>query len=197
MIRSRTRRPFDVRPPFARDESSLTPLRRSCISVVLALAVDSAGAGRLHAQVTPDRVFAALRSDSTVWERVLVHVVSSLSTELVREAADTGAQPWELHIAADEPRRHVLEAQLTTILRARPAATGDSVVHSLEIGPLRVQNDTARVEVRFEETRRCRGTTRTTGSGWAETVLVPRHPHQKYWGAAFSRSTIAGDRVLC
>ncbi|MGI8765934.1 MAG: hypothetical protein ACR2KM_05400 [Gemmatimonadaceae bacterium] len=127
----------------------------------------------------------------------MVHLLQSLSAELIRAAADTTAQPWHLRLPTDEPQRPTLEAQLWTILRARNPAIGDSVVHTLEIGPLSIHNDTARVQVNAYETRRCGGTTRTTGSGWTETVLVPRHPLAKYWGAAFSRSTLVGDRVPC
>jgi hypothetical protein len=73
----------------------------------------------------------------------------------------------------------------------------DTVVRSLEFGPLIIAGDTARVDVRFDETRKCPGTTRTTGFGWNTTVLVPREPRLKFWGAALARTTLAGDRVGC
>jgi hypothetical protein len=62
---------------------------------------------------------------------------------------------------------------------------------------LRVVGDTAFVDVKFDETRHCPGTRRTTGSGWATTVMVPRDPRQGSWGAALSRRTLVGDGVGC
>jgi hypothetical protein len=168
-----------------------------CASIAITLALALGGANRLDAQGRPDSPFERLRSDSVAWQRVLVYVVRAVSSELVRSATDTRAQPWVLRMPPSEPQRHLLEAQLRTILRARPVTSDDSVIHSLDLGPLSILNDTARVEVRVDETRRCSGTTRTTGSGWVTTVLVPRHPKEKFWGAALSHSTVVGDRVSC
>ena len=170
---------------------------RRCAYLAIALALTLGAAPRLDAQDRPKSPFERLRSDSVAWQRVLAYVVSALSSELVRGAADTSAQPWRLRMPPNEPQRDLLESQLRTILRARPATSGDPVVHSLDLGPLSILNDTARVEVRVDETRPCSGTTRITGSGWATTVLVPRHPKEKFWGAAFSRVTTVGDRVSC
>lgn len=170
---------------------------RSGIPLALSLALILSGPRRLDAQAAPNSAFAKLQTDSVAWQRVLVYVVSALSSELVRGAADKSAQPWRLRLPTDEPQQRLLESQLRTILRVRPVMADDSVIHTLEIGPLRIRGDTARVEVRVDETRRCSGTTRTTGFGWMTTVLVPRHPQQRFWGAAFSRSTYAGDRVSC
>ena len=170
---------------------------RRCAWGVIALALMLGGAHRLDAQARPQSAFETLRSDSVAWQRVLAYVVSALSSDLVRAGADTSTQPWRVRAAPHEPQRHLLESQLRTILRARPVTSEDSVIRSVDLGPLSILNDTARVEVRVDETRRCSGTTRTTGSGWVTTVLVPRHPKEKFWGAAFSRSTIVGDRVSC
>lgn len=163
----------------------------------LALAVAFTATNTAHAQARGDVLPAAMTADSVAWQRVLVHIVQSLSTEIVRAASDTASQPWELRLPADEPQRPILEAQLRTILRARPATAGDSVVHTLILGRLRVETDTARVEVQMNETRRCPGSTQSTGFGWREDVLVPRHPQRRFWGAAFSRGGVHGDRVGC
>jgi hypothetical protein len=171
-------------------------LRRR-IGCTAALALLLAGSHRLQGQAPARDAFAAMRTDSVAWQRVLVHVIRSLSTELVRAAADTAAQPWEIRLPPAEPQRQLLGGQLRTILRARPIASTDSVTHRLEIGALRVVNDTALVEVQMQETRHCAGTTRATGSGYADTVRVPRHPQQKLWGAAFSRAVLVGERVGC
>jgi hypothetical protein len=151
----------------------------------------------LQGQAVARDTFAAMRSDSVAWQRVLVYVIRALSPELVRAAADTAAQPWDFQLPPAEPQGQLLAAQLRLILRARPITPTDSVTHRLEIGALRIVNDTALVGVHMQETRRCPGTTRTTGSGWTDTVRVLRHPVQKLWGAAFSRGTLATDRVGC
>jgi hypothetical protein len=173
----------------------LAARRGACLATVLTLLLGAPQG--LVAQAQPVSAFAALRTDSVAWQRVLTYVVSALSSELVGAAADTSAQPWHLRVPANEPQRNLLETQLRTILRARPVTSGDQIIHTLELGPLVIRDDTARVQVRVNETRRCPGTTRTTGSGWVTTVLVARHPQMKFWGAAFSRSTEVGDAVSC
>jgi hypothetical protein len=175
--------------------TTLTARLRTGLKV--ALAVTLTVPHIVHAQGRSDRVFDQFRTDSVAWQRVLAYVVSALSVQLVSASADTSAQPWNLHIAPSEPQRNLLKGQLRTILRSRVVTGNDPVFHTLDIGPLRVQGDTARVEIGMHETRRCPGTTRTTGSGWTTTVLVPRHPQQKSWGAAFSRTTSVGDKVSC
>jgi len=146
---------------------------------------------------TANKAFAKLATDSTAWQHVLAHVVGALSPQLVAGATDPAAQPWRLRLPSDDPQRQLLQAQLRTVLRAREAIPGDTVVRSLNFGPLLISNDTARVDVSFEETRKCPGTGRTTGFGWSTTVLVPRVPRYRFWGAAFSRATTHGDRVAC
>ena len=155
------------------------------------------GSQQVQAQVASREPLAAMRSDSVAWQRVLVYVIRALSVELVRAATDTAGQPWELHLPPAEPQRQLLEAQLRTVLRARAIRPADSVVRILEIGELHIVGDTALVRVQLQETRRCPGTARTTGSGWMDTVRVPRHPQLTFWGAGFSRSTLVGDRVGC
>jgi hypothetical protein len=151
----------------------------------------------MYAQHPQGSIFARLGSDSVAWQRVLGYVVGALSSEMLTEAIDQRPQPWQLRLPSNEPQRALLETQLRTILRARPVTSNDTVFHSLDIGPLTIVHDTARVEVRMNETRRCSGSSRTTASGWITTVLVRRDPLHKFWGAAFSRSTLAGDSLGC
>lgn len=168
-------------------------LRSAGLSIALAL---SLAPTMVRAQKTSTSALAALSTDSTAWRRVLVYVVGALSGQLVDAATDPTAQSWKLQLPSD-PQRQLLLTQLRTVLRARQPIQGDTLVRSLELGPLVIAADTARVDVRFEETRKCPGTARTTGFGWTTTVLVPREPRKKFWGAAISRTTAAGDRVGC
>lgn len=170
---------------------------RTRFAVALALALFLSGPHRLDAQARHESPFARMRSDSVAWQMVLDFVVSRLSWELVRTAADTSAQPWRLRLPSDEPQRNLLETQLRRILRVRDVTSDDSVFETLEFGPLTIRKDTARVHVHVNETRRCAGTTRTTGSGWSTTVLVPRYGKEKVWGAARFLSTLVGDEVSC
>jgi hypothetical protein len=164
------------------------------LSLVLALSLFAPST--LRAQQGAAATFAALTTDSTAWQRVIVYLVSRLSSELVDGATDPTAQPWELQLP-DDPQRALLQAQLRTILRARQIMPADTLLHSLKLGPLVISNDTARVEVHFNETRKCPGTSKSTGFGWSTTILVPREPRQKFWGDARSRVTEAGDRLPC
>jgi hypothetical protein len=164
------------------------------LSIVLAF---SLGPTTVRTQETANKAFAELATDSTAWQRVLAHVVGALSPQLVAAATDPAAQPWRLRLPSDDPQRQLLQTQLRTVLRAREAIPGDTLVRSLDLGPLLISNDTARVNVRFAETRKCPGSGRTTGFGWSTTVLVSREPRQRFWGAAFSRTTTVGDRMGC
>ena len=168
--------------------------RTISLSIVLALSLRPT---TVRTQETVNKAFAELATDSTAWQRVLAHVVGALSSQLVAAATDPAAQPWRLRLPSDDPQRQLLQTQLRTVLRAREAILGDTLVRSLDLGPLLIFNDTARVDVRFAETRKCPGTGRTTGFGWSTTVLVPRVPRFRFWGAAFSRATTHGDRVAC
>lgn len=169
--------------------------RGTCHAIALAFILS--GALRLDAQALSQKELRRLQSDSAAWQNVLTYVVRELSSELVRAAADTSAQPWRIRVTPSEPQHQLLEAKLRTILRARPVASDDSVFQSLDFGPLVILNDTARVKVQAGTTRRCRGTTRTWGFGWSTTVLVPRRPPEKMWWPAFSRVTRVGDGAAC
>ena len=170
---------------------------RCRVGYYAALLVLLAGSRQLHAQPPARDAFAALQSDSVAWQRILTYVVQALSPELVRAAADTQRQPWDLRLPTTEPQRQLLATELRTILRARPILPTDSVTHRLEISRLRIVDDTAVVAVQMLETRRCTGSTRTTGFSWLDTVRVRRQPEQRLWGAAFSRGTLVGDSVGC
>jgi hypothetical protein len=168
--------------------------RTGCTAALLILL---AGRRPLQGQAAGRDAFAAMRSDSVAWQHILVYVIRALSPVLVRAAADTEAQPWDFRLPPAEPQRRLLEGQLRAVLRARAIMPTDSVTHRLEIGALRIVNDTAVVAVQMQETRRCPRTTRTTGFRWTDTVRVPRLPEQKFWGGAFSRVILVGDRVGC
>jgi hypothetical protein len=172
-------------------------MNRHSWSLLIALAWSIAGPTTARSQESASKAFAELTTDSTAWQRVLVHVVGALSAQLVEAATDPTAQPWQLQLPANEPQAQLLKSQLRTVLRARQVMPADTLVRSLDLGPLVIADDTARVEVRFTETRKCPGSSRATGFGWTTTVLVPREPARKLWGSAFSRTTLAGDRVSC
>lgn len=162
------------------------------VSIVIALAAPSA----VHAQ-EPRKEFVALTTDSAAWQSVLMYTVEALSAVLVRSATDPSPQPWRLEFPSDAPQEALIRAQLRTILRMRQVMPADTLVRSLAFGKLVITGDTARVDVRFTETRTCPGTGRTTGSSWATTVVVPREPVHKFWGAARSKTTSVGDRLPC
>jgi len=116
---------------------------------------------------------------------------------MVAAGASTAAQPWTLRLPADEPQRALLERQLRTLFRARAPLPSDSVVRTLEFGPLVVVRDTGYVRVHFDLTRHCPGSTRTTGYGNVDSVIVARHPQLRAWGVARSAGVLHGDRVGC
>lgn len=170
-------------------------LRRGHCAVLVVLFFPSSS--QLDAQAATRNMPAASRSDSVAWQRVLVFVIRSLSEDLVRVATDTARQPWDLRLPPAEPQRQLLEAQLRSILRARAPRSTDSVTRTLELGEMRIVNDTALVKLQVQTTVSCPGTTRTTGWGSMDTVRVPRFPQHSRWGVAFSRATLIGDRFGC
>jgi len=169
--------------------------RRIGLSIALAIAVILPSVA--YSQQSASKVFAALTTDSTAWQRVLAYTVGELSSQLVESASDPTPQPWRLTLPSNEPQQALIRTQLRTILRVRQPMPADTVVRSLEFGSLVISADTARVEVHYAETRKCPGTGRTTGSAWSTTVLVPREPRQKFWGSARARAVVVGDRIPC
>ncbi|HJP59423.1 MAG TPA: hypothetical protein VJ865_05475 [Gemmatimonadaceae bacterium] len=171
-------------------------MNRRRVSLAVTLVFVLAAPRAVCAQNRIDKVFAALATDSAAWQQVLEYTMRSLIHEIVSSAHDPTPQPWRLQLP-DDPEKELLRTQLRTLLRARQVMPADTLVRSLTLGPLVIQNDTARVEVVFEQTRMCPGTGRSTGFGWSTTVFVPRETEHKLWGPAFSRVTMAGDRVGC
>jgi hypothetical protein len=172
-------------------------LFRHRYAIVALIALCITASRPLSAQTAPTSPLTALTTDSVAWQRVLAYVVTALGAELVNASRDTMPQPWRLRLPPGDTQSRVLEKQLRTLLRAREPVPADTLVHSLEIGPLRISRDTARVDVRFGEKQTCPGNSRTTGFGWSTTVLLPREPRQKFWGVASSRTMYGGDRVPC
>jgi hypothetical protein len=173
----------------------MTTRRVSAPAVALVLVL--VASGQLRGQAIPTRALAAAKPDSNAWRSVVVHIVNRFSDEILRISTDTTARPWSIHLPPDEPQAPLIERQLTAILRARPVLSTDSVFRTLTIGPMKIVNDTARVVVSMNETRRCPGTTRTTGWGWRQTVFVRHWVKQKSWGVASAPTLTIGDGVLC
>src|SRR3989337_2373376 len=98
---------------------------RSLLVLLAVLAATAFHATSVNAQERSGALPAAFMTDSTAWQRILVYVVSSLSTHLVRTASDTSRQPWRIALPPDEPQRVMMEAQLRTILRARAVLPED------------------------------------------------------------------------
>jgi len=163
--------------------------------LVAALLATTFQPSSVNAQTLPDALRASLRRDSTAWQRIIVYVVSSLSPHLVRTASDTARQPWRIALPPDAPQRRVLEAQLRTILRARPVLPEDTVAYELEIEPLVVVNDTGRVRVRTDFAQHCPGTSRSRGYANFDRVYIVRHPLG--WSIARSEGVLHGDRFGC
>ena len=149
----------------------------------------------LHGQ-QPSALPAQFFSDSTLWQRILTHVVSSLTTYMLRTGVDSNAQPWQLEIPGNTPQRDLVLRQLRTILRARPPASADTLIFTLVVSDPHVNNDTARVIVRTDFGKRCRGSSAVGGFGNVDSVVVPRHPRAG-WGAARSLKVVHGVRVGC
>lgn len=169
---------------------------RVSITPIFALSLATAGLAPLEAHAAQRTTPPKMSTDPTAWQRVLVDVVGALGSQMVRPAADTFPQPWRLRLPTEEPQQRLLEQQRTTILRARPVTDSDAVSYTPEIEPINFRNDTARVRVSINVTRRCPGSTQTTGSGNVDDVLIPRTP-QGFWGAAQTSRALRGDRVGC
>ena len=150
----------------------------------------------MRAQDQPGSLPARFASDSAAWQRILVYVVSSLSTHLLRTASDSSQQPWRISFPPDAPNRETLEAQLRTVLRARPVRDEDSVAYEIEFGSLVIAGDTGRVRVRTDFAERCRGSNRPGGYGNVDRVYVVRHP-PGIWSIARTEGVLHGDRIGC
>lgn len=177
---------------------SVAPLRhhRRVVTHLASLCLVLIASAARAQRPAPDG-FALLATDSVAWQRVLAYVVGSMSSSLVATSADAAAQPWILRLPADEPQRALLERQLRTLLRVRAPLPSDSVVRTLELGPLIVVRDTGYVRVQFDLARRCSASNRRGGYGNVDSVIVVRAPQLRAWGAARSAGVIHGDRAGC
>ncbi len=171
-------------------------LIKRAISISVAVTLALAAPTFAHAQEAP-KAFVALTTDSSAWQSVLMYTVEALSSVLVSTATDPASQPWRLEFPSDDPQESLIRAQLRTILRMRQVMPADTLVRSLTFGKLVISGDTARVDLRYSETETCPGSSKTTGSSWSTTVLVPRDPKLKAWGAARAGITKGGDRLPC
>ena len=135
-------------------------------------------------------------SDSTLWQRVLTHVVTSLSTYQVRTGVDSNPQPWQISVPDDISQRELLLRQLRTILRARPVVSSDTLIFILVVGPLTIRNDTAHVTIRTDFGKRCPGSAATGGFVNSDSVVVPRDARAG-WAVARSARVFHGDRAAC
>jgi len=162
-------------------------------AALLAISVTARGA---ESQDPSPKFLAAFASDSVAWERILVYVIGSLSTHLVRTADDPTPQPWRITLPPDEPQRTLLETRLRTLLRARPVLSEDTVVYELRIDPLTVTADTARTVVRTSFRQRCAGSNRTQGYENVDQVYIVRHP-PGFWGVALTAGVMHGDSLGC
>ena len=176
---------------FAKSDMSLTGLTLALVASGLLVVPVRALTGQ-QGPALPAQFF----SDSTLWQRVVAHVVGSLSTYLVRTGVDSNPQPWQLVLPDSVPQRDLLLRQLRTILRARSVLSSDTLIFTLLVGQLTVSNDTARVTIRTDFGKRCRGSTAIGGFGNIDSVVVPRHPRAG-WGAARSVGVLHGARVGC
>ena len=66
--------------------------RRIGLSIAFATAVGLPSVA--YSQQSASKVFAALTTDSTAWQRVLAYTVGELSSQLVESASDPTPQPW-------------------------------------------------------------------------------------------------------
>ncbi len=129
--------------------------------LIVGLAAGLASPAAVRAQVVPASM-EVLATDSAAWQRVITAVVEMMSPQLVRGAMDPAPQAWQITLPSDEPQSGLLGAQLWTLFRARVPTDADRVTHRLELGPLHVEGETARVHMRSEVVQRCPGSTTST-----------------------------------
>jgi hypothetical protein len=134
----------------------------------------------------------AAASDSALWQRVMDYAAIALEPQIRMATGDTARLPWILRIHANKRVRSRLESQLTTMLHARPVTRGDRSFHALDLGPVRVANDTAYVH--FAAGGTVRGAESSQDQTWARTSEVPfARAADGSWGPGLVYSGIARD----
>lgn len=148
-------------------------VRRSA-ELILGFVAVAGPVRRGGAQVAP-HIERAAASDSMLWQRVRDGAVQRLIDLKWPIKADSGLQPWIIRIAASEPIRSRLEARFTSLLHARPATADEPVVYTLELGPVRMLDDTAFVAMLTRASHACgNGTAARRGISDREYLRVPR-----------------------
>src|ERR1043165_1917144 len=100
-------------------------MRRRTWLIIVGLATPTVA----QAQELP-KALAALTTDSTSWQGVLLYAVEALSSVLVSSATDPPAQPWRLEFPSDDPQEQLIRTQLRTLLRMRQVMPADTMVRS-------------------------------------------------------------------
>jgi hypothetical protein len=164
------------------------------IAALVALELPSSS---LRAQATAN---SQQLPDSSVWRPILEYVVRSLSPYIARAATDTTLRPWNVRLPSSEAPWPMIENHFRSLLRARSVTNTDSIFYRLEVGPLSMVGDTARVNISIEQTKLCPGSGgRSGGYGNRDNVYVHRvmNGNLGWWSSARSDGIIHGDRFGC
>ena len=137
--------------------------------------------------------------DSAAWTPILAYVMRSLAHHTTRAALDTTTQAWHMTLPDSAPKWRGVETQLRLALRARAVAPADSIFFELRLGPMQVDNDTARAVFTTSMTRRCANSNQTTGYGNHEIIYAFRFGSGRLsaWSSGRSDGVRHGDRVGC
>jgi hypothetical protein len=147
------------------------------------------------AQRTPNASDPPVLPDTSAWTPLLTGVVERLAPHVLRAATDGSAQPWRFTLPEDGLLWERVERHLRLILNARDVAASDSSYRRLEIGPLQLSGDSARVRLLVEVLWYCPPTDDTAGYRTSEILVSARLPAAgNRWGPARSMNVAHGDK---
>lgn len=137
--------------------------------------------------------------DTSVWRPIIERIFESVTPFIARTATDTSIQVWLMRFPDSKPPWARLEKRLRAALRSRPPTAADSSYYELEVGPLVVTGDTARVKLRIGMTSLCPGSEHRGGYGNEEEIVTVKFKSAmlSFWSAARPRSILHGDSFGC
>ncbi|MGH7460694.1 MAG: hypothetical protein ACREMA_06650 [Longimicrobiales bacterium] len=164
---------------------------------VIASASVACDASMAVAQTNPRGMILQSLPDTSAWRPLLDFVVTRLTQRLADSTADNRTNPWQLTLPSTLPRG--VANQLRIALRARDVTAQDAAYDVLELGPMDLAGDTARIRFVTGRTQRCPGTEQTTGYSNHEVVYVTRViiAGVPSWSSAMAVDGVHGDGLPC
>ena len=137
--------------------------------------------------------------DTSVWRPIVQHIFERVSYFIAGAATDSSIQVWSMTFPSEAGLWPRLHEHLQLALRSRMPTDADSSYYELEVGPLTISGDTARLKLHTGLMILCPGTERRGGYGNEEEIVIVKRRVAEFaaWRAVRPVPVEHGDRFGC